>query len=189
MTEPGAVRVFVSYRREDAPDATDRLTGALRDRLGRDQVFVDIDSIEIGADFAEVIGKWIAQCDVLLAVIGHDWTDARDASGAKRLDDPRDYVRLEIESALQRGVRVVPVLIHGARLPRPDQLPPTLGPLLQRNALELTRKYWSLDVDELLNALGRLAEEKRAVQEKDHETPLQPAQPAAAPVAAPTPQD
>ncbi len=108
MAESGAVRVFVSYRREDAPDATDRLTGALRDCLGREQVFVDIDSIEIGADFADVIGKWIARCDVLLAVIGHEWTDATDPSGDKRLDDPRDYVRLEIESALQRGVALCP---------------------------------------------------------------------------------
>jgi hypothetical protein len=156
----GGVRVFVSYRRDDVPDATDRLTDSLREQLGPEQVFVDVDNIEIGADFAEIIGDWVARCDVLLAVIGRSWLEVTDGEGRPRIEDPDDYVRLEIEAALHRDVRVVPVLIHGATLPRHTELPETLVPLLQRNALELTRKYWSLDVDELVGALEKLAQEK-----------------------------
>src|SRR5438270_8887361 len=84
---PRSLRLFVSYRRDDVPDATDRLTKSLKDHFGRENVFVDVDSIEIGADFAEVIGDWIARCDVLLAVMGRGWLEARSTSGGRRLDD------------------------------------------------------------------------------------------------------
>ena len=122
-----------------------------------DNVFIDVDSIEIGADFAQVIGDRVGRCDALLAVIGRGWADARDDGGNRRLDAADDYVRLEIEAALRRSVRVVPVLIHGTRMPIPADLPPSLAPLLTRNAIELTRKYWELDVQELVAALERFA--------------------------------
>jgi streptogramin lyase len=149
--------VFVSYRRDDVPDATDRLTEALRERFGAPQVFMDVDGIEIGADFETVIGDWVKRCDVLLAVIGHGWLDARDQGGARRIDDPGDYVRLEIEAALDRDIRVIPVLIHGGQIPAAGNLPPTLAPLAKRNAIELTRRHWDLDVDELVSAIERFA--------------------------------
>ena len=150
------VRVFVSYRRDDVPDATDRLAISLIDRLGRDQVFLDVDDIEIGAPFADVVQDWVARCDVLLAVIGRDWVDATDEDGARRLEDPGDYVRLEIEAGLARGIRVVPILMHGARIPKTTQLPDSLVPLLERSAVELSRAHWDFDVDKLAAALERI---------------------------------
>lgn len=150
--------VFVSYRRDDVPDATDRLTDALRERFGAPQVFMDVDGIEIGADFEAVIGDWVKRCDVLLAVIGHGWLDARDQGGARRIDDPGDYVRLEIEAALDRDIRVIPVLIHGGQIPAAGNLPASLAPLAKRNAIELTRRHWDLDVDELVSAIERFAD-------------------------------
>lgn len=160
------VRVFVSYRRDDVPDATDRLTASLVGHLGKDHVFLDIDSIEIGARFASVVGKWVARCDVLLAVMGRSWLSATDDDGNRRLDDPKDFVRLEIEAGLTRGVRVVPVLIHGARMPKASELPESLVPLLDRNAVELTRPYWDLDIEKLITAIKRLGvEASREVEE------------------------
>ena len=152
------VRVFVSYRRDDVPDATDRLTETLKNRFGDDHVFVDIDNIEVGADFEDVIGDWVSRCDVLLAVIGHDWLQARQAEGTPRIQAPDDYVRLEIEAALRRKIRVVPVLIHGAPMPTRNDLPESLAPLLRRNAKKLSRDHWRIDVDELVAAIGRIKE-------------------------------
>jgi TIR domain len=151
------VWVFVSYRRDDVPDATDRLVEALKNRFGDDHVFIDIDNIEIGADFQDVIGDWVSRCDVLLAVIGHNW-QARRAEGTPRIQDPDDYVRLEIEAALRRKVRVVPVLIHGAAMPTRNDLPESLVPLLRRNAKTLSRDHWRIDVDELVAAIGQIKE-------------------------------
>jgi hypothetical protein len=149
--------VFVSYRRDDVPDATDRLAAALIARFGKEYVFLDVDSIEIGAPFASVIGSWVGHCDVLLAVIGRNWFGATDEDGRPRLDDPRDYVRLEIEAGLTRDIRVVPVLIHGVKLLRDAKLPKPLMPLLERNAVELSRAYWDFDVAKLLGAIERVA--------------------------------
>jgi tetratricopeptide (TPR) repeat protein len=163
--------VFVSYRRDDAP-TTDRLSASLRERFGRDRVFLDIASIEVGADFSDVIGDWIARCDVLLAIIGPGWLDAKTTSGERRLDDPEDSMRLEIEAALQQNVRVIPVLIQGAELPPRSDLPASLTPLLRRNALELGRKHWVTDVDELIAALERIAVDIRLTEPRAPEREL-----------------
>jgi hypothetical protein len=152
------VKVFVSYRRDDVPDATDRLVDSLVKRFGRRGVFLDIDQIEIGAPFAEVIQAWVARCDVLLAVIGRRWLDAQDADdGTRRLDSPADFVRLEIEAALLRNIRVVPVMIHGTPIPKEDALPASMAPLAARNAIELSRLHWDADVDRLVAAIERIA--------------------------------
>ncbi len=157
--------VFISYRRDDVPDATDRLAASLFDRFGRDHVFVDVDSIEIGSDFNQVVSRWIAQCDVLLVVIGRDWLAARDDQGRRRLENARDYVRLEIEAGLDRDdTRVVPVLIHGALLPKAPELPASLVPLLDLQAVELSRPHWELDVDQLVAAIERVAAQRAAKQ-------------------------
>lgn len=160
----GDLRVFVSYRRDDSPDATDRLTAELRSRLGDGNVFLDVDSIEIGARFAKVVDEWVGRCDALLAVIGPDWLEATDDEGNRRLDDPADYVRLEIEAALGREIRVVPVLMHGARIPRRDQLPESLAPLVEYNAIELARRHWDIDVGELVEGLCRITGATPAAQ-------------------------
>jgi hypothetical protein len=181
----GGVRVFISYRRDDAPDATDRLSAELRRQLGAGNVFLDIDNIDIGARFPQVVEEWVQRCDVLLAVIGPDWLSATDEAGNRRLEDPDDYVRLEIEAALRREIRVVPVLMHGAGVPKRDELPATLSPLVEYNAIELTRRHWDFDVGELVDALVRIAgnaprvEPPPQVAEPRVEPPTQVAEPRA----------
>jgi hypothetical protein len=154
------VSVFVSYRRDDVPDATDRLAKSLIDVLGDERVFLDVDTIEIGAPFADVIEKWVGRCDVLLAVIGHGWLTATDDAGERRLENPKDYVRLEIEAGLSRDIRVVPVLVHDVPMPRASELPETLVPMLDRNAVKLSRTHWDFDVARLVSALQRIGVEK-----------------------------
>ena len=108
--------IFVSYRRNDAPAHAGRLYDRLVDRFGQANVFKDLDSTEPGADFTEVIAEAIARCDALLAVIGRNWLRA-ERGGRRQLDDPQDWVRIEIARALQRGVRVIPILVAGAKMP------------------------------------------------------------------------
>jgi hypothetical protein len=116
-------------------------------------VFMDVNAIQPGRDFRKAIDESIHKCSVLLAVLGRDWLDLKDASGQRRLDDETDFVRLEIASALQRDIPVVPVLVRGARMPRADQLPADLRELAYRNAVELTHARWKSDVQVLIQAL------------------------------------
>ena len=117
-------------------------------------MFKDVDSIEPGDDFADVITEAVSSCAVLLAVIGPRWLAAAGPD-ERRLDDAGDFVRLEIEAALARGVRVIPVLVDGARMPRPDQLPASLAPLARRHAIALSHSRFSADLAGLLNVLDR----------------------------------
>ena len=109
--------IFISYRRDDSRHAAGRLVDRLAQIFPRDQLFMDIDAIEPGLDFEEVINEKLEACDVMLAVIGPNWATSRDESGALRLEDPDDFVRLEIAAALKRDIRVIPVLVDGAKIP------------------------------------------------------------------------
>lgn len=137
---PSAPKVFISYRRDDAADATGRLHDHLEARFGKDNVFRDIDAMPIGVNFREHIDLSVAQCDVLLVVIGVSWINIK-GKGAKstlrRVDDPRDYVRIEIESALNRKIPVVPVLVGKAEMPSDEDLPESIRELASINAAEL----------------------------------------------------
>jgi hypothetical protein len=113
------VAFFVSYRRRESSHLAGRLYDRLADRFGESQAFIDVDAIEPGVDFAEEIGRAVAACRVLLAVIGPDWLTITDEEGRRRLDDPGDFVRLEIGAALARDVRVIPILVEGAQMPTP----------------------------------------------------------------------
>ena len=146
--------IFVSYRRTDAPGHAGRLYDRLVERLGEAGVFKDLDSMEPGADFVEVIEETIARCDALIAVIGRDWL-ARGQDGSRRLDDPEDWVRLEIANALARRIRVVPVLVGGASMPSAADLPEDLQPLARRHAVELSETAWAAQVSQLIDALER----------------------------------
>src|SRR5215469_12903638 len=121
--------IFVSYRRQESAHLAGRLYDRLADRFGEGQVFIDVDAIEPGVDFAEEINRAVANCHVLLAVIGPTWLTATDERGRRRLDDPHDIVRLEIEAALARDVRVIPILVEGAAMPGRDDLPESLADL------------------------------------------------------------
>jgi hypothetical protein len=147
-------RVFVSYRRDDSAGETGRLADALASRLGGDQVFRDREDIPAGSDFAGVIDQALARADTLLVVIGRGWLDTRRPTGERRLDDPKDIVRLEIESALRRGIRIVPVLVQGAAIPPVDRLPESLRPMMRFQAHELSESRWNYDVDRLIRTIG-----------------------------------
>ena len=134
MTAPAPASsggIFISYRRDDTPFAAGRLFDRLAGHFGRDRVFQDIDSIEPGDDFVEVITRAVGSCAVLLVLIGDRWLTAADEEGQRRLDNPADFVRLEIEAALTRNVRVIPVLIDAARLPRTEELPASVAGLVR----------------------------------------------------------
>lgn len=154
VTEARGSRVFISYRREDSGYPAGWLFDQLAASLGADRVFKDVDSIEPGDDFAEVITEAVSSCAVLLVVIGDRWLVAADDDG-RRLDDPGDFVRLEIEAALTRGVRVIPVLVGGARMPRPAQLPSSLAPLCGRQAIEVSHARFRSGIAGLLTVLER----------------------------------
>jgi hypothetical protein len=108
MSEPVSGGVFISYRRQETSGMAGRIYDRLVDRFGDDRVFMDVDTIELGDDFVEVITRAVGSCDVLLAVVGPHWLTATDRDGRRRLDDPRDIVRLEIAAALERDIRVIP---------------------------------------------------------------------------------
>lgn len=145
--------IFISYRREDAAGHAGRLFDRLKARFGPAAVFMDVEGIDAGVDFVERIDAAVGSCDVLLAVIGRHWLDARNADGARRLDDPRDFVRLETGAALARGIRVIPVLVEGAAMPTQEALPEALRPLARRQAVELRDSRWDADVEHLLRTL------------------------------------
>lgn len=119
---------------------------------------MDIDAIEPGVDFEEVLNQAVGRCDVLLAVIGRQWLTVTDARGRRRLDKPDDYVRMELQAALERNVRVIPVLVQGVDMPGSDELPSALKKLARRNALEVTPTRWRYDIGRLTSALERIAE-------------------------------
>ena len=128
-------KIFLSYRRQDSAGVAGRIYDRLRAHFGKDAVFMDIDSIPFGADFREHIDAAVGQCDVVLAVIGTKW--AGETNGHRRLDDPRDFVRIELESALHRNLPVIPILIDHARMPGEADLPPSLARLAFRNAIDV----------------------------------------------------
>jgi len=147
--------IFISYRRGDTAGHAGRLFDRLSSDFGSTQVFMDVVGIEPGLDFHRAIESAIAACDVLLVVIGRDWVTCTDATGRRRLEDVNDFVVLETITALERDVRVVPVLVEGATLPSEQELPDKLKPLLRRNAFELRDNRWNADVRALSEALKR----------------------------------
>ena len=154
------LRVFLNYRRDDASGHAGRLYDLLAARYGADRVFMDIDAIPLGSEFGETINRAVASCDVLIALIGRDWLEARDEGGHRRLDDPDDFVRREIESALAQGVVVVPASVQGAEIPRAHELPPSLAPLTRRQGFQLSDLGWQDDVDRLIRRLEAVRRER-----------------------------
>jgi hypothetical protein len=145
--------IFISYRREDSEGEAGRLADDLTENFSQDSVFMDVDAIQPGRDFRKAIDESIHKCSVLLAIVGPGWLESKDASGQKRLEDSHDFVRLEIASALQLDIPVIPVLVRGAKMPRAEQLSPDLRELAYRNAVELTHARWKSDLQILIRAL------------------------------------
>lgn len=156
MTATTEQRIFISYRRSDCQSQANGLNDGLRHRMQNARVFMDIDSIPIGADFEEHIRGEIEQCQVALILIGDNWLDPRPGTDVRRIDESNDFVRLEVESALQANLRVIPVLVEGARMPTPEELPQSIQRLARLNAFELSDSRWSSDLARLTEQLGQL---------------------------------
>jgi hypothetical protein len=154
-TSVGPGRVFISYRRDDSAFPAGWLYDRLCAHLGSEQVFKDVDSIDPGDDFFGVIEDAVGSCQVLLALIGDRWLDITDETGNRRLDDPEDFVRLEIEAGLRRDVRVIPILVGRAPMPRSGQLPDSLRGLARRNAIELSPNRFESDLARLVRAIDK----------------------------------
>lgn len=145
--------IFLSYRRQDSRSATGRLADRLEAHFGPGRVFRDQDSIALGDDFAGAIRRAVRASTVVLVIVGPDWLHARSADGARRLDDPADFVRLEIEAAFDDGVPVVPVLVEGAQMPSAAELPATLAAFARCQAAELSDLRWRDDAERLIERL------------------------------------
>jgi hypothetical protein len=148
-------RIFISYRREDsAADMTDRVYEHLSRRWpGR--VFMDIDSLKAGDLFARKINENLQDCVVMLVMMGSYWASLTDEQGARRIDNPGDYPRMEVAAALKRGVRVIPVLVGNATLPKREELPSEIAGLVDRQVLHLSREDFDADLERLMSSVAR----------------------------------
>ena len=142
-----AGKIFINYRRDDSIGTVGRLNDRLAQSFGRKNLFMDVDNIPAGVDFAEYLQSQVAACDVFLAIIGPNWLDAKDDDGRRRFDNPDDYVAIEIAAALARKIRVIPVLVDGARTPKADKLPDSVKPLVRRNAVEIRNTQFGRDAE------------------------------------------
>ncbi|HEV2957746.1 MAG TPA: toll/interleukin-1 receptor domain-containing protein [Xanthobacteraceae bacterium] len=146
-------KIFINYRRGDDPGHTGRLFDNLAQSFPSNQLFMDVESIRPGIDFVDLLQKQVSECAVMLTVIGQQWLNAADEKGARRLDNPNDFVRIEIESALRLHKRIIPVLVNNSRMPTPAELPDTLKPLARLQAIRLTHEKFRSDIDELVTLL------------------------------------
>jgi hypothetical protein len=161
-------QIFISYRREESRWSARSLYDRLCAHFDRKQIFMDIDAIALGDDFVKVIEKTVGECDVLIAVIGAHWLTSTDEQGSRRLNNPEDFVRREIATALKRDIRVIPVLVDGVPMPRSTELPDDLKPLTRRNALEVSDSGFDDDCRRLVAAI-KLVLEKTAAERRERE--------------------
>src|SRR5580698_6544125 len=163
-------RIFISYRREETAFAAGWLYDILDDRFGEELIFKDIDSIRFGDNWFKAITEAVRSCEVLLALIGERWLTVTDQAGRRRLDNQEDWVRVEIETALERDIRIIPIVVEGAQLPSADQLPPSLVGLVQRQALEISPRRFRSDSSRLMHQLELVLTEMRATSPKPSPT-------------------
>lgn len=167
-TRPGTgfQKVFICYRREETAPYAGRIYDTMVTRFGAENVFMDLD-LDPGVDFVERITKVVSDCVALIVVIGPRWAQLQNEDGSRRIEDPEDFVRLEVETGLRRDdVRLIPALVGGARMPRREELPPELQELSRRNALELSESRWVYDVGRLLEALDEVLPDEEEAQRK-----------------------
>jgi len=148
--------IFISYRRSDSAGHTGRLADDLGKQLDGQALFRDIEAIEAGVDFVAALERAVSACSVMLVIIGPGWATAASADGKKRLFQPGDFVRMEIEAALARDIRVIPVLVGDAEMPGPADMPDSMAALLRRNAYSISDRRWQYDVTQLVDILVKL---------------------------------
>ncbi len=174
MTTLQKGRIFISYRRAETSFAAGRIYDRLATHFGKEAIFMDVDTIEAGVDFVKILEDAVQSCDVLIALIGKQWLTAKDTTGGRRLDNPKDFVRIEIAAALNRKIRVIPVLVDGVSMPRSSELPKNLSTLSQRNAVQVNHPSFNADIRHLTSELKKALNaaeksvrlEKRALQKK-----------------------
>jgi hypothetical protein len=155
-----AFKIVLNYRRDDAAGHAGHLFEDLEERFGKGNVFMDIVGMQPGVDIPKVIEDAVGSCDAFVAMIGQRWLNAADSQGRRRLDNPKDFVRLEIEAAIWRECALIPVLVQDAEMPSEEDLPPSLAPLARKHALEIRDSSRRYDVDQLIAALERVAAAK-----------------------------
>src|SRR6476659_990150 len=148
-----ASKIFINYRRDDSIATAVHLHERLAQVFGRDNLFMDVDNIPFGIDFEEHLNGQVAACDVMLVVIGPNWLNAKDDTGQRRLQQPDDFVAIEIAAALARNIRVIPVLVDGARMPKASELPDSLKPLARRQAAEVRHSHFGRDAETLVASM------------------------------------
>jgi hypothetical protein len=155
-------QIFISYRREESRWSARSLYDRLCAHFDRKRIFIDIDAIALGEDFVKAIERTVSECDVLIAVIGARWLTSKDEHDVRRLDNPEDFVRKEIATALKREIRVIPVLMDGASMPQSTELPDDLKPLIRRNALQVTDTGFDSDCRRLAATIQQILDEADA---------------------------
>jgi TIR domain len=151
--------IFLSYRREDTSGHADRIYDHLVAHFGKDRVFMDIDTISPGDDFVEAIEHTFSSCAAFLVLIGKSWATVTDKQGRRRLDNPNDFVRMEVARGLATGVRVIPLLLDDAEMPDPEVLPEDLKKLAFRQALAMSRgQRFQNDMRLLIEVVDRALE-------------------------------
>ena len=188
MAEPFVAmsKILISYRREDSADVTGRIYDRLVQQFGREAVFKDVDSIPLGVDFRTYLDEQVAKCDVFLSVIGRNWMKAKGRKGKSRLEEPGDFVRIEVESALQRQIPIIPVLVGGAAIPPADRLPASIQDLSYRNGIAIrSDPDFHRDMDRLIESLKQQvlgtgeAQPKPEIPAKSVHTKTKPSAPVA----------
>jgi tetratricopeptide (TPR) repeat protein len=159
-----AGNIFISYRRGQTGDFAGRLHDRLGSAFGRKKIFMDVDNIPVGLDFVAYLQSQVAACDAMLSIIGPNWSDAMDENGQRRLDDPNDFVAIEIAAALARDIPVVPVLTNGARMPKESELPDSLKPLARRHAVQVHHDNFGSDAAALVKKLREALDRKRPLR-------------------------
>jgi TIR domain len=172
-----AVKIFINYRRDDSIGMAGRLHDRLAQTFGRDNLFMDVDHIPVGADFVTYLNNQVAACDVILVIIAPNWLRVKDKAGQRRLHQPDDLVAIEIAAALARDIRVIPVLVEGARMPKASDLPDSLKPLDRRQAVEMRHAHFGKDAEALLARMGEalgdealVSDERKALGDEARET-------------------
>lgn len=175
---PRGQGIFISYRRSDCLAQANGLHDGLVNRLPDAKIFMDVDSIPAGVDFEEHIREAIDGCDIVLVLIGDNWMDARPGTETRRIDEPNDFVRLEIESALANPtVTTIPVLVEGAPMPEAATLPESIQRLARINAFELDDRRWKADLARITELLSGLKAKPAGTQPPSPAMPPSPQQP------------
>lgn len=146
--------IFICYRREDSIPYAGRLFDQLADKFGKERIFMDIDTIRVGLDFVEQIEIAVQSCNVLIAVIGKTWVNIQDEEGHRRLENPEDFVRVEIRAALERNIPVIPLLVGGAEMPKARDLPEPITKLARRHAMKISDERFRADATRLIEQIS-----------------------------------